>query len=184
MIPLRSEPMRFQLCSLLQKFCGGLICRQKLIDFFSKSVKFHFKVSYNSVPKVIIHTNFSQISQNGQSSNSQSSARRSQETQSFGVILLALDKRWPKQRNIKEMLDCYLDHRREVIFRPTQFRLQKAEARAQILEDSTIAPINLDDLGKLSANLLTVTPQKSNRWQKNAFPIARPMRFLNCDSTN
>jgi DNA gyrase subunit A len=68
---------------------------------------------------------------------------------SFGVILLALDKRRPKQMNIKEMLDCYLDHRREVIFRRTQFRLQKAEARAHILEGYKIALANLDDFVKI-----------------------------------
>ncbi|MDR3317628.1 MAG: DNA gyrase subunit A [Puniceicoccales bacterium] len=68
---------------------------------------------------------------------------------SFGVILLALDKRRPKQMNIKEMLECYLDHRREVIFRRTQFRLQKAEARAHILEGYKIALTNLDDFVKI-----------------------------------
>ncbi|MDR1590618.1 MAG: DNA gyrase subunit A [Puniceicoccales bacterium] len=68
---------------------------------------------------------------------------------SFGVILLALDKRRPKQMNIKEMLDCYLDHRREVIFRRTQFRLQKAETRAHILEGYKIALANLDDFVKI-----------------------------------
>ncbi|MDR2372056.1 MAG: DNA gyrase subunit A [Puniceicoccales bacterium] len=68
---------------------------------------------------------------------------------SFGVILLALDKRRPKQMNIKEMLDCYLDHRREVIFRRIQFRLQKAEARAHILEGYKIALANLDDFVRI-----------------------------------
>jgi DNA gyrase subunit A len=53
---------------------------------------------------------------------------------SFGVILLALDKRRPKQMNIKEIIQCYIEHRREVIFRRTQFQLKKAEDRAHILE--------------------------------------------------
>jgi len=42
---------------------------------------------------------------------------------SFGVILLALDKKRPKQMNIKELLECYIDHRRDVVTRRTQFRL-------------------------------------------------------------
>ena len=67
---------------------------------------------------------------------------------SFGVILLALDNRRPKQMNIKEMLNCYIDHRREVIFRRTQYRLRKAEARAHILEGYRIALDNLDDIVK------------------------------------
>lgn len=68
---------------------------------------------------------------------------------SFGVILLALDKRRPKQMNIKEMLDCYLDHRRDVIFRRTHFRLTKAEARAHILEGYKIALNNLDEFVRI-----------------------------------
>ena len=53
---------------------------------------------------------------------------------SFGVILLALDKLRPRQLNIKEALECYIEHRREVTLRRTQFRLRKAEDRAHILE--------------------------------------------------
>ena len=68
---------------------------------------------------------------------------------SFGVILLALDNRRPKQMNIKEMLNCYIDHRRDVIYRRTEFRLKKAEARAHILEGYRIALDNLDDFLKL-----------------------------------
>ncbi|MGJ3242983.1 MAG: DNA gyrase subunit A [Opitutales bacterium] len=68
---------------------------------------------------------------------------------SFGVILLALDNRRPKQMNIKEMLNCYVDHRREVVFRRTQFQLKKAEDRAHILEGYKIALNNLDDFVKI-----------------------------------
>lgn len=68
---------------------------------------------------------------------------------SFGVILLALDNRRPKQMNIKEMLNCYIDHRRDVIYRRTEFRLKKAETRAHILEGYRIALDNLDDFVKL-----------------------------------
>jgi DNA gyrase subunit A len=68
---------------------------------------------------------------------------------SFGVILLALDNRRPKQMNIKEMLTCYIDHRREVIYRRTAFRLRKAEARAHILEGYKVALDNMDDFVKI-----------------------------------
>lgn len=68
---------------------------------------------------------------------------------SFGVILLALDNRRPKQMNIKEMLICYIDHRREVVYRRTAFRLRKAEARAHILEGYKLALDNLDDFVKI-----------------------------------
>lgn len=68
---------------------------------------------------------------------------------SFGVILLALDRNRPKQMNIKELLECYIEHRREVIFRRTQFLLRKAEDRAHILEGYKIALNNLDDFIKI-----------------------------------
>ncbi len=68
---------------------------------------------------------------------------------SFGVILLALDKKRPKQMNIKELIECYIDHRREVVTRRTQFRLNQAKARAHILEGYIIALDNLDDFVKI-----------------------------------
>ena len=68
---------------------------------------------------------------------------------SFGAILLALDKRRPKQMNIKEMIECYIEHRREVVYRRTQFLLRKAEDRAHILEGFKIALNNLDDFVKI-----------------------------------
>jgi DNA gyrase subunit A len=68
---------------------------------------------------------------------------------SFGVILLALDQKRPKQMNIKELIECYIDHRRDVITRRTQFRLRQAEERAHILEGYIIALDNLDDFVKI-----------------------------------
>ncbi|MDR3144615.1 MAG: DNA gyrase subunit A [Puniceicoccales bacterium] len=64
---------------------------------------------------------------------------------SFGVIMLALDRMRPKQMNIKELLECYIGHRRDVVTRRTDFRLKKAEARTHILEGFLIALDNLDD---------------------------------------
>ncbi len=68
---------------------------------------------------------------------------------SFGVILLALDKLRPRQLNIKECLECYVEHRREVTLRRTQFRLRKAEDRAHILEGYKIALDNLDEFVRI-----------------------------------
>lgn len=68
---------------------------------------------------------------------------------SFGVILLALDKKRPKQMNIKELIECYVDHRRDVVTRRTQFRLNRAKERAHILEGYIIALDNLDDFVKI-----------------------------------
>jgi DNA gyrase subunit A len=68
---------------------------------------------------------------------------------SFGVILLALVDRRPKEMNMKEMLAVYIEHRREVVRRRTEFRKAKAEARAHILEGLKIALDNLDDFVKI-----------------------------------
>ncbi|MBC2606852.1 DNA gyrase subunit A [Pelagicoccus albus] len=68
---------------------------------------------------------------------------------SFGVNMLALDNKRPKQMNMKEMINCYIDHRRDVIYRRTAFRLKKAEDRAHILEGYKIALDNLDDFIKI-----------------------------------
>ena len=68
---------------------------------------------------------------------------------SFGVTLLALDKKRPKQMNIKELIECYIEHRRDVVTRRTQFRLKEAMDRAHILEGYIIALDNLDDFVKI-----------------------------------
>jgi DNA gyrase subunit A len=68
---------------------------------------------------------------------------------SFGVTLLALDRKRPKQMNLKELLECYIEHRREVVTRRTRFRLREAEDRAHILEGYIIALDNLDDFVKI-----------------------------------
>ena len=68
---------------------------------------------------------------------------------SFGVTLLALDKKRPKQMNIKELIECYIEHRRDVVTRRTKFRLKQALDRAHILEGYIIALDNLDDFVKI-----------------------------------
>ncbi len=71
--------------------------------------------------------------------------KQTQLENTFGVILLALDQRRPKEMNIKEMLECYIEHRREVILRRSKFRKRKAEDRAHLLEGYKVALSNLDD---------------------------------------
>lgn len=62
----------------------------------------------------------------------------------FGINLLALTKGQPKVLNLKEILEAYIEHQVEVITRRTQFDLDKAEARAHILEGLQIALGNID----------------------------------------
>jgi DNA gyrase subunit A len=63
----------------------------------------------------------------------------------FSVNMLAIDHQKPKTLNLKEIINCYIEHRREVVLRRTRYELNKAEARAEILEGYLIALANLDD---------------------------------------
>jgi len=63
----------------------------------------------------------------------------------FSVNCLAIDHGRPKTLNLKEIIQCYIEHRREVILRRTRFELRKAEERAELLEGYLIALANLDD---------------------------------------
>src|SRR6266540_1585336 len=63
----------------------------------------------------------------------------------FSVNALAIDHGRPKTLNLKELIQCYIEHRREVILRRTRFELRKAEERAEILEGYICALSNLDE---------------------------------------
>src|SRR5438034_122394 len=64
---------------------------------------------------------------------------------SFSVNSLAIDHGRPKTLNLKEIIQCYIEHRREVVLRRTRFELKKAEERAELLEGYIIALSNLDE---------------------------------------
>ncbi|MFN3699166.1 MAG: DNA gyrase subunit A, partial [Dictyoglomus sp.] len=64
----------------------------------------------------------------------------------FGVIMLAIFDGQPKIFNLKELLNIFLDHRKEVVVRRTKFDLEKAKARAHILEGLLIALDHLDEI--------------------------------------
>ena len=64
---------------------------------------------------------------------------------SFSVNMLAIDHGRPKTMNLKELINAYIEHRREVVLRRTRFDLDKAEARAETLEGYLCALANLDE---------------------------------------
>jgi len=64
---------------------------------------------------------------------------------SFSVNALAIDHGRPKTLNLKQIIQCYIEHRREVILRRTRFELKKAEERAELLEGYIAALSNLDE---------------------------------------
>jgi len=63
----------------------------------------------------------------------------------FAVNMLAIDHGRPKTLGLKELINCYIEHRREVVLRRTRFQLKKAEERAEILEGYLCALANLDE---------------------------------------
>lgn len=64
----------------------------------------------------------------------------------FGVIMLAIDNKEPKVFQLIELLNLFLKHRKTVIIRRTIFELEKAKARAHILEGLKIAQENIDEV--------------------------------------
>lgn len=72
--------------------------------------------------------------------------KHTQMQDTFGVITLALVDGQPKILTLRECLDVYIKHRKEVVVRRTKFELEKAEARAHILEGLRIAIDNIDEI--------------------------------------
>lgn len=72
--------------------------------------------------------------------------KHTQMQETFGIIMLALVNGEPKILTLRQILDCYIGHRKDVILRRTQFELDKALARAHILEGLKIALDNIDEV--------------------------------------
>ncbi|WP_332674641.1 DNA gyrase subunit A [Aromatoleum sp.] len=84
----------------------------------------------NEVPEVVLNNLFKQT----------------QLQDTFGMNMVALVDGKPRTLNLKQMLDCFLSHRREVITRRTVFELRKARERGHILEGLAVALSNVDEI--------------------------------------
>ena len=85
----------------------------------------------------------------------------------FGVNILAISQGRPKLFNLKELLECFLAHRKEVVERRTRYELRKARERAHILEGLKIALSNIDEVVqviKKSDNVKTAHAKLKNRF--------------------
>ncbi len=71
--------------------------------------------------------------------------KQTQLQDTFGMNMVALVNGQPKLLNLKEMLSCFLSHRREVVTRRTVFELRKARERGHVLEGLAVALANIDD---------------------------------------
>jgi len=86
----------------------------------------------------------------------------------FGVINLALVHGRPKELSLREMIDHFIDHRKEVVTRRTQYELKKAEERAHILEGLKVALENIDEviaIIKKSQNVNTARQNLMRRFE-------------------
>ncbi len=71
--------------------------------------------------------------------------KQTQLQDTFGMNMVALVDGQPKLLNLKQMLECFLSHRREVVTRRTVFELRKARERGHVLEGLAVALANIDD---------------------------------------
>jgi DNA gyrase subunit A len=96
-------------------------------------VRIVIELKKNEIPQVVLNNLF----------------KHTQLQTTFGVIMLALVNNRPEVLNLKQVLEYFIAHRREVVVRRTAFELRKAEERAHILEGLKIAIDNLDAVIKL-----------------------------------
>src|SRR5438067_7524248 len=98
-------------------------------DESDENTRVVIEIRRDAIPKVVINNLYKHIAL---------------ET-SFAVNALAIDHGRPKTLGLKDLITCYIDHRRDVIIRRTRFELKKAEERAEQLEGYMIALSNLDE---------------------------------------
>src|SRR5262245_56010598 len=121
--------------ALLVERIGELVNEKILTDITAvrdesdENTRVVIEIRRDAVPKVVINNLFKHTSL---------------ET-SFAVNALAIDHGRPKTLGLKEIIACYIEHRREVVVRRTRFELRKAQERAEILEGFLIALANLDE---------------------------------------
>ena len=89
---------------------------------------------------------------------------------SFGIIFLAVVNNQPQVLNLKEILEHFILHRKEIIIRRTRFDLRKAEERAHILEGLKIALDNLDAVVALIR--ASQSPQEAKKGLMETFSLS------------
>ncbi|MBC8207498.1 MAG: DNA gyrase subunit A [Kiritimatiellales bacterium] len=124
---------------LIQKMVH--LVRDKVLDGISdirdesgkEGIRLVIELKRNAVPRVMLNSIY----------------KYTQMESTFGSIMLAIDKGKPRVMNLKEVLQCFINHRFEVVTRRTQFDLDKAKARAHILEGFLLAMDNMDEVVRI-----------------------------------
>ncbi|MBD1400757.1 DNA gyrase subunit A [Pelovirga terrestris] len=97
---------------------------------------------------------------------------------SFGIIMLAIVKGQPKILTLREVLDNFIDHRREIVTRRCIFELKKAEARAHILQGLKIALDHLDEVINLIKTSANSPEAKARLMERFAFTDIQAQAIL------
>lgn len=108
-------------------------------DESDENTRVVIELKRDAIPKVVINNLY----------------KHTQLETTFAVNMLVIDHGRPKTLNIKELINCYIEHRREVILRRTRFELRKAQERAEVLEGYLIALANLDEFVRIIRNSKT-----------------------------
>ncbi len=138
-IIVRQIPYAVNKATLIEKIAG--LVNEKKLDGISDvrdesakgAIRIVIELKRAAIPNVVLNNLYKQTQLSG----------------TFGAIMLAIDHGRPKVMNLKELMTCFIDHRYEVIVRRTQYELDKAEARAHILEGLLIALDNMDEVVKV-----------------------------------
>jgi DNA gyrase subunit A len=118
-----------RIAELVNEKTPGLTDITGVRDESDENTRVVIELKRDAVPKVVINNLY----------------RFTQLEASFAVNMLAIDHGRPKTLNLKDVIACYIEHRREVVIRRTKFELKKAEERAETLEGYLIALANLDE---------------------------------------
>ena len=102
--------------------------------------------------------------------------KQTQLQDSFGMNMVALIGGQPRLLNLKEILDAFLKHRREVVTRRTTFELKKARNRGHILEGLAVALANVDEMIKIIKAAPTPPEAKEGLMKKSwDSPVVKAM---------
>ncbi len=85
----------------------------------------------------------------------------------FGINMVVLDQGKPKCMNIREILVCFIEHRKEIVIKRTVFELAKARNRAHILEGLGLALFNIDEMVQLIKSAKSPAEAKEKILAKN-----------------
>jgi DNA gyrase subunit A len=129
-------PYQVNKSSLLMKI--GELVREKRLDGLSEirdesdksGMRVVLELKRGEVPEVVLNNLY----------------KETQMQDTFGMNMVALVDRQPRLLNLKEILDAFLGHRREVVTRRTVFELRKARERGHILEGLAVALSNVDEI--------------------------------------